>query len=199
MKKHSVEIERLIEQHSDVLYSTALRMTGSHQDSEDLLQVTFLKAFTAFTRLKDKTNLKAWLFKIMTNTFINNYRQSHRRPNHISSDECELENWEPTDTRDVSELISEMHSEKLEFAEGNVKRAVESVPAHFRNVFLLITLGDLTYQEVANILDCPLGTVMSRLHRARIMIREKLLQKNTDKASVPQLHAKLAHRRQLVA
>lgn len=196
MKKHKEEIEKLIEQHSDALYSTALRMTSSHSDSEDLLQVTFMKAFTAYPRLKDKTNLKAWLFKIMTNTFINNYRQNHRRPNHVSSDECELENWEPTDSREISEQIAEMDSNKLEFAEESVKRAVESVPAHFRSVFLLITLGDLSYQEVSAILGCPLGTVMSRLHRARMMIREKLVQKKPVKIST--VHP-FARKRQMTA
>lgn len=170
------EFVNLIEEHSQSLFSTACRLTGNYNDAEDLVQHTYLRAYKAFSSLKSDSNLKAWLFKILVNNFINHYRYNNRRPNHISSEDCELENWDPIDIPDVVEQVSESNLYDLEFAEDDIKRSVESIPESFRTVFLLNALEDMSYKEISDIVNCPVGTVMSRLHRARIMIRERLEQ-----------------------
>jgi RNA polymerase sigma-70 factor (ECF subfamily) len=158
------------------LYSAALRMTRNPSDAEDLVQETYLKAYRAFGSFEAGTNLKAWLYRILTNTFINSYRARKRRP-------------EQTDLDDVEELFLYRRLGGLEaaaagrsaeeevldrFTETDVKEAVESLPEQFRLAVLLADVEGFSYKEIAEILDIPIGTVMSRLHRGRRALQKAL-------------------------
>ncbi len=158
------------------LYSSALRMTRNAADAEDLVQETYLKAYRAYERFEAGTNLKAWLHRIQTNTYINDYRKKQRRP-------------DETDLADVEDLYLYRRLGGLEgarigrsaeddlldlFAEHEVKEAVESLPDHYRLPVLLADVEGFAYKEIAEILDVPIGTVMSRLHRGRKQLQKQL-------------------------
>jgi RNA polymerase sigma-70 factor (ECF subfamily) len=159
----------------DQLYKTALRMTRSVQDSEDLLQETYLKAFKYYDRFEEGTNLKAWLFRIMKNAFINSYRKKKIRPQFLEFDELqegfeEAEAWKSPGFEtnpEESFLSSEVDHE--------VRRALLSLPHDYRMAVLLVDIQDFTYQEVADLLAVPVGTVMSRLYRGRKKMERALL------------------------
>jgi RNA polymerase sigma-70 factor (ECF subfamily) len=159
------------------LYSAALRMTRNPADAEDLVQETYLKAYRAFGSFQEGTNLKSWLYKILTNTFINTYRSRRRRPSE-------------TDLEDVEDLYLYRRLGGLEgasagrsaedqvldqFNEAEVKGAVESLPEAFRLVVMLSDVEGFSYKEIAEILDIPIGTVMSRLHRGRKALQKALV------------------------
>jgi RNA polymerase sigma-70 factor (ECF subfamily) len=157
----------------DQLYSAALRMTRNPHDAEDLVQETFSKAFAAFHQFKAGTNLKAWLYRILTNTFINSYRKQQREPQTISDDE--VEDWY---------LYSKMTEEGLEpsaeaaviesLPDEDVQEALSSLPEQFRMAVLLADVEGFSYKEIAEIMDVPIGTVMSRLHRGRKALEKRL-------------------------
>ena len=165
-------------EHMPALYSAALRMTRNPADAEDLVQETFLKAYRSFDRFEDGTNLKAWLYKILTNTFINSYRAAKRRP-------------EKADVEDVEDLylyrrVGELRSgdagrsaeeEVLErITDDEVKAAIESLPESFRIAVLLADVEGFSYKEIAEITDVPIGTVMSRIHRGRRALQKALME-----------------------
>ena len=158
------------------LYSTALRMTRNPSDAEDLVQETYLKAYRAFGTFQEGTNLKSWLYKILTNTFINTYRARRRRPSETELDEVEdlylyrrLGGLEAVSAgRSAEDLVLE------HFTEAEVKAAVESLPEQFRIAVLLADVEGFSYKEIAEILDVPIGTVMSRLHRGRRALQKAL-------------------------
>jgi RNA polymerase sigma-70 factor (ECF subfamily) len=158
------------------LYSAALRMTRNPADAEDLVQETYLRAYRAFDSFQEGTNLKAWLYRILTNTFINQYRAAKRRP-------------EQTDIEDVEDLYLYRRLGGLEAAmagrspetevlegipDAEVKEALESLPEQFRMAVLLADVEGFAYKEIAEILDIPIGTVMSRLHRGRKQLQKRL-------------------------
>jgi RNA polymerase sigma-70 factor (ECF subfamily) len=158
------------------LYSAALRMTRNPADAEDLVQETYLRAYRAFDSFQEGTNLKAWLYRILTNTFINQYRAAKRRP-------------EQTDIEDVEDLYLYRRLGGLEAAmagrspetevlegipDAEVKEALESLPEQFRMAVLLADVEGFAYKEIADILDIPIGTVMSRLHRGRKQLQKRL-------------------------
>jgi len=158
------------------LYTAALRMTRSPADAEDLVQETYLKAYRGFGGFQEGTNLKAWLYKILTNTFINNYRAKKRRP-------------EESDVEDVEELYlyrrlgggqAEVAGRSAEdelldhLTESEIKDALEALPEQFRIAVLLGDVEGFSYKEIADILDIPIGTVMSRLHRGRKALQKRL-------------------------
>ncbi|MHB8681352.1 MAG: sigma-70 family RNA polymerase sigma factor [Acidimicrobiales bacterium] len=164
-------------EHMPALYSAALRMTRNPADAEDLVQETFLKAYRSFERFEEGTNLKAWLYKILTNTFINSYRAAKRRP-------------EKADVEDVEDLylyrrLGEMtngglgrsaEDEVLErITDDEVKQALESLPEAFRMAVLLADVEGFSYKEIADITEVPIGTVMSRIHRGRKALQKALL------------------------
>ena len=162
--------------HLDALYGTALRMTKDEQDAEDLVQEAMLKAYRYFDKYENGTNCKAWLFKIMTNTFINRYRKSKKRREFLVDDdyrplqeraEAPPQNPFIDDFDDEENLYFKMFGDE-------VKNALETIPVDFRMVVLLADLQDFTYKEIAEIMDCPIGTVMSRLYRGRRMLQAKL-------------------------
>ena len=158
------------------LYSAALRMTRNPADAEDLVQETYLRAYRGFGGFTEGTNLKAWLYRILTNTFINRYRAAKRRP-----DETDLEEVEDFYLyRRLGGLEEARASRSAEdelmdfFTETEVKEAVEALPEQFRLAVLLADVEGFSYKEIAEILDIPIGTVMSRLHRGRRALQKRL-------------------------
>jgi len=158
------------------LYSAALRMTRNPADAEALVQETYLKAYRAFDSFQEGTNLKSWLYKILTNTFINIYRSRRRRPVETELDEGEdlylfrrLGGLEAAAMgRSAEDLVLD------HFTEAEVKEAVESLPEAFRLAVVLADVEGFSYKEIAEILDVPIGTVMSRLHRGRRALQKAL-------------------------
>jgi RNA polymerase sigma-70 factor (ECF subfamily) len=165
-------------QYAPSLYSTALRMTRNAADAEDLVQETYLKAYRGYAGFEEGTNLRAWLFRILTNTYINTYRARQRRP-------------EETDLQDVEDLYLYRRLGALEaalasrsaedelmdvFTDDEVKQALESLPEAFRLAVILADVEGFTYKEIAEMLDIPIGTVMSRLHRGRKAMHKLLFE-----------------------
>ncbi|MFW5967204.1 MAG: sigma-70 family RNA polymerase sigma factor [Persicimonas sp.] len=163
--------------HLDALYGTALRMTKDEQDAEDLVQEAMLKAYRYFDKYENGTNCKAWLFKIMTNTFINKYRKSKKRKEYLVDDDYRpLQERAEAPERNPFVDDFEEDEENLYFKMfgDEVKEALEDIPVDFRMVVLLADLQDFAYKEIAEIMDCPIGTVMSRLYRGRRMLQSNL-------------------------
>jgi RNA polymerase sigma-70 factor (ECF subfamily) len=160
----------------DQLYSAALRMTRNPADAEDLVQETFAKAFASFHQFKEGTNLKAWLYRILTNTFINSYRARKRRPEQTDIDDVEdLYLYRRLGGLEAASVGRSAEEEVLEhFTESDVKEAVEALPEQFRLAVLLADVEGFSYKEIADILDIPIGTVMSRLHRGRKALQKTL-------------------------
>jgi len=156
------------------LYSAALRMTRNPADAEDLVQETFLKAYRAYQTFTSGTNLKAWLYRILTNTYINRYRKQMRRP--TETDLGDVENlYLYRRIGDSGQVARSAEEEVLEgFVDADVKAAIESLPEHFRLPVLLADVEGFSYKEIAEIMDVPIGTVMSRLHRGRKALERAL-------------------------
>lgn len=160
--------------HIDALYNFALRMTGDPEDANDLVQETYLKAYRFFDSFEKGTNCKAWLFRILKNSYINRYRKESKEPDKVDYDEIK----EFYHTVKHSSLDSNDMQEKIfgELLDDEVARALESLPEDFREVVQLCDIEGFTYEEIANMVDCPIGTVRSRLHRGRKILRERLLE-----------------------
>ncbi len=158
------------------LYSAALRMTRNPSDAEDLVQETYLKAYRAFGGFAEGTNLKAWLYRILTNTYINSYRAAKRRPEVADVEDVEdLYLYRRLAPRPGGELGRSAEDEALDsFTDDEVKRAIESLPETFRMAVLLADVEGFSYKEIAEITDVPIGTVMSRIHRGRRALQKAL-------------------------
>ncbi len=163
-------------EHMPSLYSAAMRMTRNPADAEDLVQETYLKAYRAFDSFQEGTNLKAWLYRILTNTFINSYRSKKRRPEQTELDDVEdLYLYRRLGGLEAVSAGRSAEEEVLEhFTEGEVKAAVESLPEQFRMAVLLADVEGFSYKEIAEIMGVPIGTVMSRLHRGRKALEKRL-------------------------
>jgi RNA polymerase sigma-70 factor (ECF subfamily) len=163
-------------QYAPQLFSTALRMTRNRADAEDLVQETFVKAWRSFATFQEGTNLRAWLFRIMTNTFINKYNAQQRRPQETELDEVEeLFLFRRIGAFDQSKMNQSAEEQLLEFfTDDEVKNAIEELPEMFRLPVLLSDVDGFSYKEIAEMLDVPIGTVMSRLHRGRKMMQKLL-------------------------
>jgi RNA polymerase sigma-70 factor (ECF subfamily) len=168
------EFEALALEHLDPLYAAALRLTKNERDAEDLVQDTFLRAYRFFDKFERGTNIKAWLFKILTNTFINRYRRSAKERNLVEGSERDA-----VQERIVSREVVEHAADPERFffdrlLSDEVLKAVDALPIDFRLVVILADLQDFSYREAAEILDVPVGTVMSRLYRGRRLLQKAL-------------------------
>jgi RNA polymerase sigma-70 factor, ECF subfamily len=169
----------------DSLYGAALRMTRNPQDAEDLVQETMLRAYRAFDRFEAGTNLKAWLFRILTNAYINTYRKRQREPQKVSADEVE-----------EFDLYQELKSHDTQFeatpesivldslVDSDIIDAIEDLPEQFRLAVVLSDIEGFSYAEMAEIMDVPMGTVMSRLHRGRKALQKRLWELARDRGIV---------------
>ncbi len=166
--------ERDAMQYAGQLYSAALRMTRNPADAEDVVQETYLKAYRAYATFKEGTNLKAWLYRILTNTYINRYRKKQRRPSEVELGELQ----DLYLYRRLGEVSgASLSAEEValdQFVDADIKQALESLPEHFRMPVLLADVDGFSYKEIAEIIDVPIGTVMSRLHRGRKALQKKL-------------------------
>jgi RNA polymerase sigma-70 factor, ECF subfamily len=163
-------------QYAPQLFSTALRMTRNRADAEDLMQETYTKAWRAFDSYQQGTNLRAWLFRILTNTYINKYNSQLRKPIETELDEVEeLYLFKRLGAFDQSQLSQSAEDQMLEmFTDDEVKNAIEELPETFRIPLLMSDVEGFSYKEIAEILDVPIGTVMSRLHRGRKAMQKML-------------------------
>ncbi len=159
--------------HIDALYREALYLVKNENNAEDLVQETYLKAFKFLQDEKEISNEKAWLFKILINTFINQYRKGKREPTLVDFDN--IESFHESIEEEVSmSLITEDEAKFDELLDLDVKRAMEELPDDFRMVILLSTVEGFSYKEISQMVGCPIGTVMSRIYRGRKLLKEKL-------------------------
>lgn len=158
--------------HIGILYNYAYKMTGNQDDADDLLQETYLRAYRFFHKFEKGTNCKAWLFRIMKNLFINNYRKIQKTPGQVDYDE--IENFYETiksERLDTGDLQEKVFNNLLD---DEVTKALNSLQDDFKTVIILCDLENLSYEEIADFVQCPIGTVRSRLHRARKLLAQKL-------------------------
>ncbi|MFC7326310.1 sigma-70 family RNA polymerase sigma factor [Marinactinospora rubrisoli] len=169
-----LDFETAVTPFAEQLYPVALRMTRNSADAEDLVQETFAKAFANFHQFRAGTNLRAWLYRILTNTFINGYRKKQREPRQETTDE--IKDWQlaAADTHASSGSRSAEAEVLDNLPDSAIRHALARLPADFRLVVYLIDIEGFSYKEVATRMDTPLGTVMSRLHRARRQLRGEL-------------------------
>lgn len=178
-KQLYADFEREAVPHMDALYNYALKMTGDSDDASDLIQETYLKAFRFFDKFEKGTNCKAWLFRIMKNTYINTYRKNTKEPDKVDYDDVEnfYENIKASNT-DSAHLEKDIYDNLLD---DELSGAITSLPEDFRTVVILADIEGFTYEEIADFIDVPVGTVRSRLHRARKMLFTKLYEYAGDK------------------
>jgi RNA polymerase sigma-70 factor (ECF subfamily) len=172
----------------DQLYAAGMRMTRNPADAGDLVQETYVKAYAAFGQFEQGTNLKAWMYRILTNTFINGYRKSQRQPYQNAIDD--LEDWQLGSAESITQGRSTRSAEAEaidHLPDSDVKDALQSIPEDFRLAVYLADVEGFAYQEIADIMKTPVGTVMSRLHRGRRLLRERLADYARDRGfTVPE-------------
>lgn len=165
--------------HLDALYNFGLRLTSDPNDAEDLVQDTIVKAYRFFSSYEKGTNAKAWLFRILKNSYINNYRKKSKKPQEVDYDEVatfyETIRAERTETSDLEDKMFR------ELIDDDISNALDEIPEDFRTVVLLCDVEDFTYEEIANMLDVPIGTIRSRLHRGRNLLKAQLLEYATKR------------------
>lgn len=173
-------------QYAPQLFSTALRMTRNRLDAEDLVQETYIKGWRSFHTFQEGTNLRAWLFRIMTNTYINKYNAQKRKGTEVELDDVEeLFLYKRLGSIDQSQLSSSAEDQMLDlFTDDEVKNALEELPEDFRIPVLLSDVDGFSYKEIAEMLEIPIGTVMSRLHRGRKAMQKMLYEYARDKGLI---------------
>ncbi len=173
------EFEELAMPHVDSLYNMALRMSTNKEDAEDLVQETYLKAYRFFDTFQKGTNVKAWLFKILRNTFINKYRKAISSPSEVLYEDIELvnsyvsNNNEP-DTRESIDTLKSKVESLDDILGDDIKNAIDSLPIEYREAIIYSDIEELTYKDIAEIINVPIGTVKSRINRARSLLRKNL-------------------------
>jgi len=168
-KQSMFEQEALV--HSNVLYRFGLQLTGNAQDADDLVQETYLKAYRFWDQYTEGTNIRAWLFRILKNSFLNEYRRKARKPEMVEYTETTLGISEPEEAISADIPHDQLHTHILD---DDISSAVSGLDERFRVVLVLCDLQGLRYEEIAQVIGCPVGTVRSRLHRARRLLRLKL-------------------------
>lgn len=168
------------------LFSTALRMTRNRSDAEDLVQETYIKGWRSFSTFQQGTNLRAWLFRIMTNTYINKYNAAKRKGTEVELDDVEeLFLYKRLGSIDQSKLSNSAEDQMLNlFTDDEVKNALESLPEDFRIPVLLSDVDGFSYKEISEMLEIPMGTVMSRLHRGRKAMQKMLYEYAREKGLI---------------
>lgn len=181
----SADFEELVLQHLDMLYAVALRLTRNPTDAQDLTQNTVVKALRFHDKFQEGTYIKAWLLTILRNTFINEYRRKVRRPTFVELSGAEpAEETAPDPEVGGFEPAQPNSQDLMELLDDEVKQAIESLPDDFRNAVVMADLEDMSYKEIAEAMNCPLGTVMSRLYRGRKLLRERLYEYARDRRIV---------------
>ena len=182
LQKRYAEFEKEAVPHMDSVYNFALRMTGDEDDADDLVQETYMKAFRFFDKFESGTNCKAWLFRILKNSFINDYRKQTKEPNKVDYEDVQnfYENIK-------SDEVESRHYELDAFSnllDDDVSKAIAELPEDFRTVIILNDIEGFTYEEIADFVDIPVGTVRSRLHRARKMLYVQLFDYAKDRGFI---------------
>jgi RNA polymerase sigma-70 factor (ECF subfamily) len=173
-KKKHTEFEAEALPHMDVLYNFALRTTGNQDDAHDLLQETYLKAYRFWDKYEKGTNIRAWLFRIMKNSYINRYRKETKEPDKVDYEDIEnFYNTIRAESTDPNDLQKQLYGNLLG---DEVTKALQGLPDDFRTVVILCDIEGLTYEEIAEFVECPIGTVRSRLHRGRKLLQAELFE-----------------------
>lgn len=197
IEKYSREFEQEVVKYIDLLFSVAFRLTRNREDAEDLTQSTMVKAFRFHEQFEKGTNMKAWLLTILRNTFINDYRKKSKEPTKVELLGNEPAKSSAPDTQVPGVIVQpDDHEPLLELLDESVRRALDSLPQEFRIAVIMSDLQDYSYKEIADVMNCPIGTVMSRLFRGRRLMREFLEKIKNEKDASSVSHLELKSRKQ---
>jgi RNA polymerase sigma-70 factor, ECF subfamily len=183
------EFEDSAMEHIDSLYSMAIRLVFNKEEAEDLVQETYLKAYRFFNTFQKGTNIKAWLFKILRNTFINKYRKAVNLPSEIFYEDVESVNSnlsykQESDSGELTDTLESKYNELGNLMEDDVKRAIDSLPIEYKEAILLSDVEELSYSDIAEITNVPIGTVKSRLNRGRKLLQKSLWEYAKDRGFI---------------